>query len=274
MAIPAQVVDAAMEDAARARRRIARMRGVQVRGQEERTYLRAVAHTWFHTHRPALVQTCGDERVTAIDNCYRSILDAADGHTTRRTYAAVLRQVCKLLQEARGTALLATSAIGTEDTIPPDFSPLVGNAEMRDILTRRWHECQRCVAAEAHLAAIVMMGGFLEALFVARANRLPDKEPLLAAKSAPRDKTTSRVVKYQDWMLDSYIQVAHELGWITDSARRLADVLKEYRNYVHPEKERRHGVVLALNDSAMFWQVTMALTRQLLQSARAAAPSP
>ena len=44
-------------------------------------------------------------------------------------------------------------------------------------------------------------------------------------------------------------------------------LLTEYRNYIHPEKERRHGVVLALNDSTMFWSVTKALVRQLLLSA-------
>jgi hypothetical protein len=68
-------------------------------------------------------------------------------------------------------------------------------------------------------------------------------------------------------MLDSYIKVGHELGWITDSARQIADVLKEYRNYIHPAKELRHQVLLAHNDSAMFWQVTKALVRQLLLSA-------
>ena len=60
---------------------------------------------------------------------------------------------------------------------------------------------------------------------------------------------------------------AIQLKWITESAKDVADVLKEYRNYIHPEKERRHGVVLALNDSSMFWQVTKALVRQLLMSA-------
>jgi hypothetical protein len=68
-------------------------------------------------------------------------------------------------------------------------------------------------------------------------------------------------------MLDSYIKVGHELRWITESAKDVADVLKEYRNYIHPEKERRHGVVLAFNDSMMFWSVTKELVRQLLLSA-------
>ena len=68
-------------------------------------------------------------------------------------------------------------------------------------------------------------------------------------------------------MLDSYIKVGNELNWITNSAKDVADVLKEYRNYIHPEKERRHGVMLGLNDSYMFWVVTKALVRQLLMSA-------
>lgn len=92
------------------------------------------------------------------------------------------------------------------------------------------------------------------------------KDTLISASSAPKDKTTGKTLNYQEWMLDSYIKVGHELRWITESAKDVADVLKEYRNYIHPEKERRHGIVLALNDSIMFWSVTKALVRQLLSS--------
>ncbi len=138
---------------------------------------------------------------------------------------------------------------------------------MRDILTRRWNECSKCVAADAHLAAIVMMGGFLEALFVARANKMLDKTPLTSALNAPKDKTTGKTINYQEWMLDSYIKVGFELKWITESAKDVADQLKEYRTFVHPAKELRYGVTLSHNDSSMFWQVTKALARQLLLSA-------
>ena len=137
---------------------------------------------------------------------------------------------------------------------------------MRDILTRRWHECAKCVKADAHLAAIVMMGGLLEALFVARANKMTDKAPLTGATSAPKDKA-GKTINYQEWMLDSYMKVGCELDWITESARDVADKLKEYRNFVHPAKELRYGVTLGFNDSSMFWQVTKALARQLLLSA-------
>jgi len=111
-----------------------------------------------------------------------------------------------------------------------------------------------------------MMGGFLEALFVARANKMPDKTPLTSAVNAPKDKATGKTTNYQDWMLDSYIKVGFELKWITESAKDVADKLKEYRNFIHPAKELRYGVTLGLNDSSIFWQVTKALARQLLAS--------
>jgi hypothetical protein len=55
-----------------------------------------------------------------------------------------------------------------------------------------------------------MMGGLLEALFVARANKLSDKGALVNAVSAPEDKSTGKTLNYQEWMLDSYIKVARE----------------------------------------------------------------
>ena len=68
-----------------------------------------------------------------------------------------------------------------------------------------------------------MMGGLLEALFVARANKMPVKDPLINAAAAPKDKSTGKTLNYQEWMLDSYIKVAYELKWITESAKNIAD---------------------------------------------------
>jgi hypothetical protein len=197
------------------------------------------------------------------------ILDLTERAASKRTYISTLKSAKDLLIEMRSVLLVAPalSSEGITDDLAPDFSPLAGSQEMRDVLTRRWNECRKCVQAEAHLAAIVMMGGLLEALFVARANIMVDKGPLIRAVAAPKDKETGKTSNYQDWMLDSYIKVGHELDWITDSARQVADVLKEFRNYVHPAKELRHDVHLAYNDSAMFWNVTKSLVRQLLLSA-------
>ncbi len=261
-----EAIDAAIHEADAARKRVIKIKSNQVRGVDEIATLKATAQTWFHTHRPVVTTGAQNADLAIVDACFTIVLDAAAKYAAKATYLNALKNAKAGLIEVRKVLLVAPVLAANTDDLVPDFSALVGNREMRDILARRWNECAKCVNAGAHLAAIVMMGGLLEALFVARANKMPDKSALISATNAPKDKSTSKTINYQDWMLDSYIKVGSELNWITESAKDVADKLKEYRNFVHPAKELRYGITLGLNDSSMFWQVTKALARQLLLS--------
>ncbi len=258
------VVTAAIDDATKARARISKSRPKQVRNAEERQYVAAIAHTWFRSRRPhVLQQFTGNTDVAAVDGLYQRILAATDTSAARSTYLGDLRQVKEHLIALRGASLTIQMPAPSADSAP-DFSKLAADAQMKDILVRRWHECKRCIDAEAHLAAIVMMGGLLEALFVARANTMQNKAPLFKAKATPQDAKTKKPLDLREWTLAPYIAVGHELGWITQSAKDVAVVLRDYRNYVHPEKERAHGIVLTGADSAMLWEIAKSLARQLL----------
>jgi len=264
-----EAIDAAIREVSSARKLVAEVKTKQVSGRETLAVLKSTAYAWFHTHRAKVTTCTGNHDLTDVNRHYHTVLESSDKYAAKTTYLDALKEAKNALNSLR-SAILAGPVVHTTpatDDLAPDFSPLSGNQDMRDVLARRWHECTKCVKAEAHLAAIVMMGGLLESLFVARANKLLNKDPLINALSAPKDKQTGKTLNYQEWMLDAYIKVGHELGWITDSAKQIADVLKEYRNYIHPAKELRHSVQLAHNDSAMFWQVTKALVRQLLMSA-------
>jgi hypothetical protein len=264
-----ETIDTAIKEVTKARNRVSKIKMNQVRRADDLDMLKSTAFAWFNTHRSVVASNAPSVDLARIDAPYQRVLDSADRYAAKKTYLDSLKNAKTALVAVRAKVVGApvSRAGGSMDDLAPDFSPLAGNEPMRNILTRRWHECRKCVEAEAHLAAIVMMGGMLEALFVARANKMPDKNPLIKAASAPKEKSTGKTLNYQDWMLDSYIQVAHELRWITESAMNVADVLKEYRNYIHPAKELRHGVILGLNDSRMFWHVTKELARQLLLSA-------
>ena len=268
MATVNETIEAAINEATFARNRISKVKSRQVRGVDDIATLKAIAQTWFHTHRPVVIANAPSVDLSVVDTCFTEILNATTKHAAKTTYLNPLKDVKNALIAVRTEALVApvTATTISTDDLAPDFSPLAGNLQMRDILTRRWHECAKCVKADAHLAGIVMMGGLLEALFVARANKMSDKTPLTSAANSPKDKVTGKTTNYQDWMLDSYIKVGFELKWITESAKDVADKLKEYRNFIHPAKELRYGVTLGLNDSSMFWQVTKALARQLLTS--------
>jgi hypothetical protein len=268
MATAVDALDAAIDELTKARSLTNRIRGAQVRGAETRAVLKSTSYAWFKTHRPIVEAGASSVDLSDVDKHYKTVLDSTERSAAKRTYLASLAAAKAALVEVRSAVLtlpILPAAASTDD-LAPDFAPLAGSADMRDVLTRRWHECHKCVDAGAHLAAIVMMGGLLEALFVARANKMGDKGPLIRAASAPKDRE-GKTLNYQDWMLDSYIKVGHELNWISDSARQVADVLKEFRNYIHPAKELRHGVSFAYNDSTMFWNVTKSLVRQLLLSA-------
>lgn len=261
-------LDAAINEATKARSRVNKVKTSQVQRVDDVAILKATSQAWFRTHRPEVIAVAPHLELATIDGCFVTVLEATEKKSAKSTYLAALKSAKSALVSARAEALVPAPALVSDtDDLAPDFSPLAGDQQMKDILTGRWHECAKCVHADAHLAAIVMMGGLLEALFVARANKITDKSPLISATNAPKDRVSGKITNYQDWMLDSYIKVGCELKWITESARDIADRIKEYRNFVHPEKQRRYGITFELNDSMMFWQVTKALARQLLMSA-------
>lgn len=147
----------------------------------------------------------------------------------------------------------------------PKFDPLVSDPRMQAILTRRWQECGICVKSGAPLAATVMMGGLLEGLLLAKINQLPNKSPVFSAASTPIDPKTRKAVQLKEWGLKNYIDVAHELGWITKATKDIGEVLRDYRNYIHPQKEFSHGITLEPGDALMLWEVAKSITLQLLK---------
>jgi hypothetical protein len=250
----------------RARANIKGAQHRQVRGSEDRAALKSLAFAWFNSYRPTMLGVVGEDGVKDVDPCFRTILDATEKNSAKSTYLDAFARSKDALISLRGRLVMTAQVVNADDAVP-DFSPLVSDVKMKLILDRRWNECRRCVDAEAHLAGIVMMGGLLEALFVARANKLHDKSPLFKTGVTPIDFKTKKALELKEWTLKHYLDVGHELAWITRSGKDVAAVLRDYRNYVHPEKERSHGVILGSEDSSILWQVTKGLCRQLLASA-------
>ena len=150
---------------------------------------------------------------------------------------------------------------------PPDFSLLIGDPKMQSILSERWTECVSCLSANAPLAATVMMGGLLETLMLARFNRETDKTPVFSATMAPKDKNTGKTLQLKEWTLRHYLDVGHELGWISRSTKDVGEVVRDFRNYVHPYKQMSHNISLDTHDARLFWGISKEISRQLLSKA-------
>jgi hypothetical protein len=263
-------IDAAVADADSLQRILKRQNAKQVQSDDERQIIKGIALAWFKKHRPIIVALLGEDQVEGIDEIYRGLIGAAGRATTRTKYHEALKAVKKRLGTLQAQhvitlaapAAVAQSVAKTSDT-PPQFKPLISDPKMQDILARRWRECVICVNSGAPLAATVMMGGILEGLLLAKINQLPNMAPVFTATSAPRDKAGKTLV-LKDWTLKNYIDVAHELEWITTTAKDIGEVMRDYRNYIHPQKELSHGVTLVEGDAQMLWEIAKSMILQIL----------
>jgi hypothetical protein len=238
----------------------------QVTLADERALAKATVLAWFE-HKKSLLATMGGADTARIDDGYKEVLVAAERAGARSRYLSILKDIkAQLIRLQSEYAAMPAAPMPTVD-IPPGFAPLISDAAMQAILKERWNECVKCIAANVPLAATVMMGGLLEALLLARINRESDKRPIFTAKNAPKDRS-GKTKPLAEWMLKDFIDVVHELGWITVSARDVGAVLRDYRNYIHPQKQLSHNVHLQLADAKLFWEVSKGIARQVIDSAR------
>ena len=263
-------IDAAIADADSLQKILKRQHGKQVRSDDEKQIVKGIALAWFKKHRPIIVAILGEGQVGDIDEIYRGLVEASGRATTRTKYLEALKAVKKRLSilQAEHVITLAAPAAGvqppakTSDS-PPQFAPLISEPKMHAILARRWQECVICVNSGAPLAATVMMGGILEGLLLAKINQLSNMAPVFTATSAPRDKVGKTLV-LKEWTLKNYIDVAHELKWITTTAKDVGEVMRDYRNYIHPQKELSHGISLVQGDAQMLWEIAKTMILQIL----------
>jgi SepF-like predicted cell division protein (DUF552 family) len=234
----------------------------QVRGSE-RDVIRATALTWFQSHRPKLVERVSPADLRPVDELYQKIIEASHRSAARSSYVNTLKDVSDILVQIRSGNVVNLAAASTTDA-PPDFSKLISDAAMQVILEKRWTECVICISSGAPLAAVVMIGGLLEGLLLAKVNRETNKTPIFTAAAAPRDKQ-NKTLLLKDWTLQDYIAVGHELKWITVAAKDVGVVLRDYRNYIHPQKELSHGVSLTTPDAVILWEISKSISRQLLK---------
>ena len=263
-------VEAAIREVTTARQSVMRGRSKQVSSGDEIAHLKSVAFAWFKSHQPIVKAHPSQPDLSDIDSAYRIVMDSTGRYASRSTYSDALRDAQRSLVEIRGFIAANFHAIpavvaNTNDA-PPNFAPLAADPKMQMILQRRWDEAQRCLGCKSNLAATVMMGGLLESLLLARINSSPNKGAVFAAKSAPRDKKTGKTIMLPDWKLIHMVAVAHELAWITKSAMDVGNVLRDFRNYIHPHKEYTDGVSILDEDARMFWEVTKSISRHVIAS--------
>jgi hypothetical protein len=251
----------AIEDIKKLRTALKREGKRQIRSKEHRSYLKAVALAWFQTYRPAVARQADKADFSLVDSSYQAILSASEISSSAARIEGIAKELIAELVSLQSEVVASYSIPQTTDAAPPFLA--IPDPIMRDILTRRWKECVSCISANAPLAATVMMGGLLEGLFLARINREQNKRSIFTATNSPKDTRTRATLPLKEWTLKDYIAVAHELSWISQSVRDVSQILRDYRNYIHPQKELSMQLALRIEDAQMFWMVCKAIVTQL-----------
>jgi len=260
---PIEVLQEAISAVDRLVKILRKVKTNQIRSKEELQIIRATALAWFNNYRKQL--ETADTKIVEVE--YSNLLEFVSKATSRDKYLELLKKIKKSLISLQ-SQILSNPIENNYYDIIPDFSPLAPSPQMQSILMNRWSEIGKCINSEAPLAATIMMGGLLEALFLALINKISDKSPVFKAKAAPKDFKTGKTLPLNEWTLSPFIDVATELKWITKPIKEVSSVLRNYRNFIHPERELSTGITLEPDDARIFWSVFIELAQQIITKAK------
>jgi hypothetical protein len=107
-----------------------------------------------------------------------------------------------------------------------------------------------------------MLGSILEGALLAKAEQ--NKPTVMTSPLAPKDKAGA-VLPLHDWKLVALISVAHVVGWLDKDVHDFSQFLREYRNLVHPNAQRKQKFDPDKGTCDVAWAVTVAALEDLLK---------
>lgn len=142
-----------------------------------------------------------------------------------------------------------------------DLRRLPAAVDTQEIINQRIIEISRCLAAEAPLAVIFLVGSTLEGILSQVAQG--KERQFLSASRAPRDKKTYHVLPLSRWTLSNLIDVAGELHILSLDVQNFADHVRKYRNYIHPERQKREAFTPRMQTARIAQQVLQAAMQDI-----------
>ena len=114
---------------------------------------------------------------------------------------------------------------------------LAGN--VTEIMNYRLREIESCIDNKMPLASVILIGSLLEGLLLGMALKYPRE--FNRAKCAPKHINDGKTKKFQEWRLKEFIEVSAEIGLLEEDVKKFSDVLRDFRNYIHPYSQLASG---------------------------------
>ena len=130
------------------------------------------------------------------------------------------------------------------------------------VIISRIDEIEKGRHAKMPLSVIILSGNTLEGVLLNIAQR--NQELFNKASSSPKDKN-GKVLSYNSWKLDNFIDVAHELGYLKEDVKKFSHSLREFRNYIHPNEQMTNNFIPDMHTAEICIQVLKAAIYQVSQ---------
>ncbi len=187
--------------------------------------------------------------------------------TARHTYKTDLKanvsleQINSLFERIRNQA--RRKLHGASSRVPnrrssypaPNFVKLVSDAGLVRVLSNRWIEANLAFEAGAYLATVILLGSVLEGVLLDKVEQNPAQAN--NTPKCPKDKS-GRPLAFKDWKLQNLIEVCHDCGWLKKEYKDFSHVVRDYRNFIHPNKERQEGITFNEPICKVIWEVVSA----------------
>lgn len=144
-------------------------------------------------------------------------------------------------------------AANQSQELPEQNWDFVKQPELREILRRDYAELNKLLGVKAYKSSLIMCGSILEAVLV---DVLREHEA--SAMDAYRElyaKKGNYCPPIEQWKLFQLISVSEILGKLDGDSRRQADILRDYRNLIHPTLETRRATML--DEELVFAEVSL-----------------
>ncbi|RKE20044.1 hypothetical protein [Streptomyces sp. TLI_171] len=207
------------------------------------------------------------------DDALKAVLRLADQREyvgQPREYKATVARLDEVLAlegcrigYAEGQPILVPVEVGADEPVrmprvelQVSVSQVISDPALAAAVQTRLDEAHTCYEHGAYTAAVIMLGSLLEGVLVHVAQ--------------VRAVTRTLRKRPEDMGLKELVDLAHDNGWIEHDAKLASELVRHYRNLVHPTAERRNGHGPNRDTVDMCWPVVNAALNDLVATASAA----
>lgn len=117
----------------------------------------------------------------------------------------------------------------------------ITDPDLRAIIERDYFELTvKLFPGGAWKSTVILAGSILEAILFDRLADAKWNTKAVASPAAQTKGTTPKPIPMKDWRLENLIDIAVDITLLpTDPADTIHQILRDYRNFVHPKKELR-----------------------------------